>query len=342
MQLPRFLAPKRESPEPLSPTIKRPRRTLDIWTEVNEQVNSPLMELPAEVRNQIYSCVFTTLDDGTRPETSPLALLLTCRKLNLETSALAFSTHTFLVHGDVSFHALRQRTSILPDPHFNAITSVSFTPQLVRRMKGDSPSDVEFLSNAILLLPNLSRICVRTIKDAAHPDVVEGWHARKFWIGLDEISSGVKARMWKPGEGWSWRYADDDVEKLTCVDAQRRRRYIAPDPATGVVDRYDAHVENCAAVLDQMGTGRRVQVYMRLVEGSHVGERARFVVRLVSGLQEGIAVEEVGGRSGMVGYRYDPGEMYWGDLKNRNMLTGRGEVDRGRDEEVPRVVMPWR
>jgi hypothetical protein len=37
----------------------------------------------------------------------------------------------------------------------------------------------------------------------------------------------------------------------------------------------------------------------------------------------------------LVGLGYDPGREYWGDLRNRKLVEKRGEVDRGRDRELP-------
>jgi hypothetical protein len=352
MKLPQFLIPLRQSPKPPPATIKRPRRTLGTWGEkVNEQVDSLFLSLlPAEIRNQIYSYVFTTYhsqlseEDITRVETAnthphPLALLLTCRKVNLETSLLAFSIHTFLVHGDWSIHALRQRTSILPEPHFNAITSVSFTPHAIIVRKGDGRSHAEFLANIILLLPNLSSIFVRMKKDAAREGagVLE---ARWFWSAFDVMGSRWKSLVcgWEnDADAWTWRFLDGNTARNTYLTPSREYRLIRPAAITTRFQESDVVVQNCAALLKQKGTEKEVRVYMLLVDGKALGETGRLGPYLVPGV-EGVGVEELTTKSGAVGYRYDPGEMYWGDLKNRIMLKDKGKIDRGRDEEVPKVV----
>lgn len=46
-------------------------------------------------------------------------------------------------------------------------------------------------------------------------------------------------------------------------------------------------------------------------------------------------VREVASKLGTMGFEYDPGEEYWADLRNRRIYEKRGELDRGRDDELP-------
>jgi hypothetical protein len=333
MHLPSFLVPTRSSQKLVPQSIKCPRRTLGIWTNINPQSASRLTNLPAELRNKIYIYVFNSPSDSIETETHhPLALLLTCRALALETSTLAFSTHTFFVRGDLTLRALRQRISILPDAHFYAITSVSFTPQIWSRYKAYYNPDAEFLANAIFLLPNLSRIAILMSKDDTaagtdSDDKVGIYQAQYLWATLGNMVDGSKARMWKTEESWQWKYADVEMDKKkTWVDCLGRRKFVEQDPLTGRMERIDKNVENCKAVLVQRGTERTVEVHMCLVEGIEVKVTRRADVRLVPGLIEGSGVEEVRGRSGMVGYRYDPGGMLGADLENRNLLMSKGTL----------------
>jgi len=71
------------------------------------QLNSPLLSLPAELRNDIYKLVFTTntilvtgastrfLSPRTNDSTWAAALLLTCRQINDEATALFWQLSTF-------------------------------------------------------------------------------------------------------------------------------------------------------------------------------------------------------------------------------------------------------
>jgi hypothetical protein len=338
MTIPSFLAHIHQSLKPPAPpeTIKRPRRALGTWTSVNEQIHSPFLTLlPAEIRNQIYIYLFTTsysqvseddttLTDSSPPPTSPLALLQTCRKIYLETALLAFRTHTFHIKGDSSFSALRDRTSHLPSPFFDAIASVSFTPQTwcvynggTRNTSFDWRSHAEIISNVLLLFPTLSRIDVRVKRGQ---DGAAGMkEARWFWAGLNVMCEGWKARVWGREEYWTWTGLNFEGN------------------AEMGSNRGELGVKHCAGMLVQKICGREVRVCMVLAKEADLGPKGTLGLCLVPGM-EGVGVEESRSKGGSVGFRFDPGEMYWGDLQNRLALSKRGVVDRGRDEEVPRVV----
>lgn len=68
----------------------------------NQTSRSPFLRLPAEIRQLIYSFLysqtlsgFTAYDESTQPQNSAISLLFTCRTLFVECSALAFR-HTAL------------------------------------------------------------------------------------------------------------------------------------------------------------------------------------------------------------------------------------------------------
>jgi hypothetical protein len=350
MTLPSFLARIHRSLDPSPQTIKRPRRALGTWTSVNEQIHSSfLTTLPAEIRNQIYIHLFTTsytqisADDTTLTDPSPLtpnplAILLTCRKIYLETALLAFSTHTFHITGDSLFSTLRTRTSHLPSPFFDAITFVSFTPETTNLYniatsynKFDNRSHAEIISNVILLFPALSRIDVRMRLQTTESRKSSGAtmpQARWFWAGMAVMYEGWKAGVWKRHKDWEWKYMNggEDMDGVEYVELKKVR-----------IQRGQVSAKHCAATLSQKSTNRQVRVYMVLADEAHLGEKGRLGMVLEPGM-EGVGVEEARSKKGSVGFRYDPGEMYWGDLKNRKELSKRGVMDRGRDEEVPRVV----
>jgi hypothetical protein len=304
---------------------------------VNEQIHSSfLTTLPAEIRNQIYIHLFTTsytqisADDTTLTDPSPLtpnplAILLTCRKIYLETALLAFSTHTFHITGDSLFSTLRTRTSHLPSPFFDAITFVSFTPETTNLYniatsynKFDNRSHAEIISNVILLFPALSRIDVRMRLQTTESRKSSGAtmpQARWFWAGMAVMYEGWKAGVWKRHKDWEWKYMNggEDMDGDEYVELKKVR-----------IQRGQVSVKHCAATLSQKSTNRQVRVYMVLADEAHLGEKGKLGMVLEPGV-EGVGVEEARSKKGSVGFRYDPGEMYW-------------VVDRGRDEEVPRVV----
>jgi hypothetical protein len=365
-----FLAQNHQSPNsPLAlETIKRPRRALGTWTSVNEQIYSPFLTvIPAEIRNQIYIYLLTTsysqisgddttFIDDSPPPLQPLAILQTCRKIYLETALLAFRTHNFHITGDSSFHSLRARTTHLPSPLFDAITSVSFTPSTYRLYTDPrcdiygTKSDAEILNNVLLLFPNISLVTMRmrlqsmdspelcTVNHFGYSQTVHlsrgvnsaGVHeARWFWASMNIMCKGWKAKVWEREGAWSWKRlkSGEDDDYLDFSSA----RIVSGEVST----------RHCAAVLEQKGSERKVNVCMILAKEADLGERARLGSYVTEGM-EGVGVEEVRSKRGSVGYRFDPGDMYWGDLHNRVTLMKGGIVDRGRDEEVPRVVDPVR
>jgi hypothetical protein len=147
--------------------------------------------------------------------------------------------------------------------------------------------------------------------------------ARWFWAGLNVMCEGWKARIWRREECWTW----------TRLNFQENAELGSTMGELGV--------KHCAGMLVQKTCGREVRVCMVLVKEADLGPKGTLGLRLVPGM-EGVGVEESRSKGGSVGFRFEPGEMYWGDLQNRLALRKRGAVDRGRDEEVPRIVEPVR
>lgn len=120
-----------------------------------------LNRLPAELRNEIYTLVFTTsayqtlkLSASNRPP-HPLSLIQTCRQIHNEASFLAFTTHTFPLRPSLQPTYLGLQTAIthLSPPQVNAIRSLSVLSSL----------DVNsLLSNALLLFPSLDHFVITT------------------------------------------------------------------------------------------------------------------------------------------------------------------------------------
>ncbi|KAF2253363.1 hypothetical protein BU26DRAFT_399624, partial [Trematosphaeria pertusa] len=92
------------------------------------QRESPLLRLPAELRNKIYSYVLggrlwelkDTLTAGSREKNS-MSLLRVCRQINAETASLPFELGTFSFE---SLSALMQWSQRMPPKQRDAVRSV--------------------------------------------------------------------------------------------------------------------------------------------------------------------------------------------------------------------------
>lgn len=78
-----------------------PRFCIDYTSTRNNQLNSPLLRLPAEIRNLVYIYTFTNSviwappRRGYQSATNPIGLIHCCRLLHHEANALFFPTATF-------------------------------------------------------------------------------------------------------------------------------------------------------------------------------------------------------------------------------------------------------
>ncbi|KAH7405705.1 hypothetical protein DE146DRAFT_420917 [Phaeosphaeria sp. MPI-PUGE-AT-0046c] len=301
------------TPQSPPPTIKRRRRTLGLWSSaIDPQTSSPfLSRLPAELRNEIYTYVFksnTPSPNPYQPPHHPLPLLLTCRLINSEAAVLAFRSHTFHLSGDISFHGLRSRTTHLPAALFDSISSVSCTPWPDTRYKSDRKSSADVVADVLVLFPHVAGVHV-TIGREGH--LREAWNAAV----LDRVERSVWGK---------WRLLDPDgVEE-------------AGDDARVGCWRTSRTGEVSVHVFEDGETGRRARVSIE--GGARIDYDAPGLGRLglrLSGGGRREGVRDVRTKTGALGLEFDPGEEYWGELRNRRVVEERGELDRGRDEELP-------
>jgi hypothetical protein len=92
---------------------------------VNDQSNSPLFNLPAELRMGIYPLVFQnphgTADFGRLPAKHHLALLQTCRRILLEAEDIYYTLHRFIYNCGPAKHTLYNTARLLSPPRIDAI-----------------------------------------------------------------------------------------------------------------------------------------------------------------------------------------------------------------------------
>ncbi|KAJ4991225.1 hypothetical protein SVAN01_03353 [Stagonosporopsis vannaccii] len=164
--------------------------------------SSFLHRLPPELRNEIYSLVFT-VSTSPAPATvpshqppHPLALLQTCRRIYNEASLLAFTTYTFPVRAGLQPTHLGLQAAIahLPATHVAAIRSLSVP---------SSADPASLLSNALVLLPRLSAFAVDS---PPHP------RAQSCGHGL-----APRLRSSRPGHSFT-AYSEDTELALRAVD----------------------------------------------------------------------------------------------------------------------------
>ena len=290
--------------------------------------------LPAEIRYEIYTHVFTVENTSIAPPKSartrphPLSLLLTCRQIHHEASLLAFSTYTFPIRHSMqpTYLGLKASTSLLSPPHLSAIKSLSV-------LSGRSAGTL--LSNALLIFPSLSSFTIKTstqILRASHhvrdhpappppsnpledPDLslqAISTYAPHGLQSVVEIVTQGRAYAWQCGSRWTAHWpqllSEACYSRIQCdADGLREELYMDSD-AVGAVPGVDACSCGCEGVawtgveLVQEG-GRRVEVRLVYCE-----------VRLGSGAApSGDAVVDDAG----IGFE-PPDEEYWEALRRRN------------------------
>lgn len=310
--------------------------------------------LPAEIRNKIYTSVFTRISSvfpNHRQHKLPhqLSLLATCKRVHAEAHILAFKTYTFpLPSANTTYAHLRSRASHVSAQHISCITSLS-------ALGTNNPATS--LTNALLLFPSLQSFivqesgmhlasatpgcCRRDHASAglAYPTgVLDGAtrrpenravarYAPHALTSLVHAVSSGEAHKWQNGETWGveWpqlessymytrlRFDFNEVDEDLVMDTE----------ALSAVDGVDLCACGCGdvswtgAVLVQEG-GRRVRVRMvcctredRYADDESLN--AYHKIRLVPGTApaSGVVAERAG-------FRYEPEEGYWEDMRRRN------------------------
>lgn len=253
----------------------------------DEQFQSLLLNrLPAEIRNKIYTHVFTIPSAPTITAAEqgdavhPLSLLLTCRQINAEANILAFSTYTFLLHSntEATYLSLRAAVCHLSTAQVSAMTSLSVL---------SSSNASSFLSNALLIFPNLSYFSVKSLlprrptprersekrgcttshrsarlaypigacstgitEDRAHLAIAR-YAPHCLTALLDMVISG-KAYKWQSGEMWSvqWPQLDSPhiYSKIQCDKDELLEELVMDSDGIGAIDGVDMCVCGCGDV----------------------------------------------------------------------------------------------
>ncbi|KAF2494660.1 hypothetical protein BU16DRAFT_44785 [Lophium mytilinum] len=147
------------------------------------QSRSPFFQLPAELRNKIYTHYFDNLACS---ESHSLSLLLTCRGVYTEAHILAFSMITFATTSWAR-DKLVSLSSVLRPESFNAITSMAFvyfpdenpTISVPHRSWENSRIAIPerrmstFIANAATVFPNIRRLTLILPKSYSETDQEE-------------------------------------------------------------------------------------------------------------------------------------------------------------------------
>ncbi|KAH7066190.1 hypothetical protein BKA63DRAFT_157069 [Paraphoma chrysanthemicola] len=224
-----------KAPAPFKPILAPLPQRRPCSGGCNEQNQSPLFgKFPAEIRNHIYRHLFT--GEAREPlsiEAHPLSLLLTCHRASHEATALAFSSHAFQVARHLNlttFVTMGNALAHLFPYQKDGITALSYDLGSSYFRSEYSAAAGNVLTNAIILLPNLSRFEIRVVRgskgtDGIHRPYPQPWcytpeDARKqaaqpyapCWF-TSSILWYIRFHSWQAGEHWevAWpQFADDE------------------------------------------------------------------------------------------------------------------------------------
>lgn len=314
-------------------------------------------QLPAKLRNKIYSYVFAHEDSSVPPPRSPrslphpLSLLLTCRQTYHEASILAFSTYTFPVKYGVlpTYLDLKAMTSHLSTLQVEAIGSLSAL---------SSSHTGSLLSNALLIFPHLNRFVIKieakSEKDcktqytihwpgSQHHATPSGNQLQEpdlcrqaiekyapYWLqhGVIQTVTEGRAYAWQDGSRWTAQWPQLESEqcysKIQCDKNGLREELYMDADAVGEVPGVQLCACGCknvswtAVVLVQEG-GRRVNVEILCceVEISEPVSKGMPSVVLVPGAAP---LSEASVSKSCIGYEAD--EKYWEALRRKNGNLG--------------------
>lgn len=190
------------------------------------------------------------------------------------------------------------------------------------RFKGDVKGSTEdVLADMILFFPNVVEVNVKLGSGGIQYDTwvqaaLEGVVEMKRWKGMVMV---------KRCKG-TWTIVDDESVVQSDEPPKRIPPWESNKPEARVLVLENEELERRVRVRFE-GGGIQFSNY----DAPGVG-RSGMRLRVADRCED---VREVQTKTGAVGFDYDPGEEYWADLRNRIMLEARGEIDRGRDEELP-------
>ncbi|KAH7381610.1 hypothetical protein BKA66DRAFT_464526 [Pyrenochaeta sp. MPI-SDFR-AT-0127] len=223
----------------------------------------------------------------------------------MEATLIAFRLHSFVVNSPLTFHALCQRSAILPGPSLSTITSMTFV--LDEKITTHSLCNwkvAEFLSNAVLLSPNINHLTIRIMTYTGEKEAFEtprrdheNFSCNTLDVRLQHLPTWLRDALdfmlqgrfyvWQSGEQW---------------------RLSFPWPQPGNMHRFAALTPrssrgDCTVTLLQEGSGRQVNVDL-IYEWDYAGlrdrERRGLVVRLEPGGKEKLDLAVVHGGTGLI------------------------------------------
>ncbi|KAH7406531.1 hypothetical protein DE146DRAFT_608375 [Phaeosphaeria sp. MPI-PUGE-AT-0046c] len=289
----------------------------------NEQLQSCLFTLAAEIRNDIYLYVFDSeFRELLSVESHPLSLLLSCRRIYMEASVLAFATHTFPISYESDLTANILTNSILLFPHLRRFE--------IRVLRGTRSSSDHNWSHDSHVDDDLRKGAVRKY---APP-----WFANTI---LRSVSAGW-VHSWQEGQHWKvewpqledWSYFDIHEECYTAGNM-----FLVPYmrlEAVGNVRGVHLCSHSCGQVkwlsADLVReTGRRVAIdaiYYGLEDRPIPDLSTNFLLKMRLGhraviLKEGtppVVPEAQSHDRGtpVSGITFEPSATYWDDLRVKN------------------------
>ncbi|KAF2816083.1 uncharacterized protein BDZ99DRAFT_457995 [Mytilinidion resinicola] len=189
--------------------------------------------LPAELRNQIYTAVFSTKT----PIKNALSLLSTCRLIHAEATVFAYATITWVTTKS-DYYSLAKSASTLPRAQFTAITHIAYSS------RSDYSSIWElsaFIANAVFHFPGLRTVTLlvrRTDHSTIHrgrisstpgiPVEIDDWFAKTIRVFMSgRALTWPKERPWRvewpagrpdSGQFEQWTVLPEDEEMwMRCV-----------------------------------------------------------------------------------------------------------------------------
>jgi hypothetical protein len=315
------------------------------------QLQSPLLSLlSAELRNQIYTYVFTSSppsEASPSPSPHPLSLLLTCRRIHHEAALLAFTTYTFPITPTLkpSYIHLQIATMHLSDPQKASLNALSL--DLGNNYISNAHTAGTLLTNAILSLPNLHRFEIRIPRSRkmeyeihpqqSSPDASDIRRAavHKYvprWFRQGVITSVVGGHTYAWPEGAGWRVDWPVMESAMCYstvecgdDGVIREELCMDEGAVATVSGVHMCACDCggvswlSAVLTQE-RGRRVEVetvFYGSPEPVYVPD-----VCLVPGTEPLVGVvcvpQDISGGVVPTAIGFEVDEEYWDAIRRRN------------------------
>ncbi|KAF3050598.1 hypothetical protein E8E11_009105 [Didymella keratinophila] len=323
---------------------------------LSSQDQSPFFNrLPAEIRNKIYTYVFTRdTSSFTKYQTNrpphQFCFLSTCRLVHAEAHTLAFRTYTFPLPSSMhpTYTNLRNVVADLPAPRLLSITSLSLF---------SSRQPAEYLTNALLVFPALRYFVLQEVGTltGATPERCSRSHASTGLACPKSISNGDitrrsenravaryaprvlthlvhavasgEAYRWQTGEKWQVEWPQLESEsmytKIRSEFNELEEDLVFDTDALGAIDGVEICGCGCGDVswtgVDLVQEGGR-RVHVRVVYCTRADQYAydpSFDKYHKIRLIPGTTpATEVVAES--AGFRYEPDEEYWESMRRKN------------------------